>query len=68
LRLGADVELCRRRYDDGYRISRIGLCSLLQGRCVVNEEPPITLWLMPWLVAAFLLAIVIYAMRGVVGF
>ena len=33
----------------------------------MKEEPPITLSIMPWLIAAFLLAIVVFAMRGIVG-
>lgn len=34
----------------------------------MKEEPPVTLWIMPWLVAAFLLAAVIFTMRGIIGF
>jgi hypothetical protein len=34
----------------------------------MKEEPPVTLWVMPWLVAALLLVTVVFAMRGVLGF
>lgn len=34
----------------------------------MKEEPPVTLWLMPWLVAALLLVAVIFAMRGIISF
>lgn len=33
----------------------------------MNEESPITLSIMPWLVAAFLLVAVVFAMRSAMG-